>query len=928
MPQLESLPQLSKSPPDETKRRPQNTVLNFVAQSENSSTSNLPLGSIKNQSTPKSSSKKVTALRGIEEIQQLTHTIPNRRDELSSAFRSIDNDYIKFQNKTWSLKTNVVRSSLLPFLRTYATHPSNLKLRPEDVEMRVEILNKWWNGLLELLDSRQNQTSSGICCPAILDAITGIMTRPEWRLTPVLASSAEGSPNGSSERIRLTKRNSLNSFGSSESQILTESVFHNIHNLFIKNLLAQMCLVVEKMSLRHAPASLVIFCGKATAFAFMFVPGIADILVKLWGLHSETIKRVADEFGLSKRSNRIEDDKVIAGFPPHLRGLGWTSVKIMVNKLRQKIDIPIVAQNTGWDGPWLSRWCGRDTDLFYVFTKYYYLLTNEFLSSNLSFSAKVYAPAFVLVKAQLLKNLDSTIHRLFAVKLPLKSFDEAFSEVDATAITLSLRTNNSPRLMAANRLIMLIRNFMSEQFSDAESAQLTFAKAFSKVMQASVKKTSIFDYSACFTLCDFMEEALALFFRFQNAHCTESDFIEWPFWLEVCKKMLQSENSMSQIRLFSFIFGIWNLVTNDEQRKESICLDWLLSEEVFDKFFNHWCPIVRAYYMRLLCWRLCRSEGESGELDTKIFCTALTRLSSNWAHYLYLKKTAEESHVLPPSAEPSLSAPGCRLLIVRNDTQAPASYLFLDTDGILAGAAVSISKEVASKRHSAFAELSKFDTSDNTSKLTTDSAPPPNAGKKRWTFMCKMLSSFSSSSTDIFPKKGNSSKTLEGARQKTATARSTAKTGARSRASSTECDTPPATGTHRAYSFKFSLEWAPHMNQAQQHKKLRMLANGGGNGNSVNESPTYLHLPRLPSPAQAWVASNVPNMCNEVAPTDPKDANRIPATARYAGRSLAEWTLIVSECNNFAQRRMGEGVPGLRWIEVPALKVEGFRRLG
>jgi hypothetical protein len=50
-------------------------------------------------------------------------------------------------------------------------------------------------------------------------------------------------------------------------------------------------------------------------------------------------------------------------------------------------------------------------------------------------------------------------------------------------------------------------------------------------------------------------------------------------------------------------------------RKEALCLEWLLSEEVFVRFFTHWCPMVRAYYMRLLCWRICRDAGSPNELD-------------------------------------------------------------------------------------------------------------------------------------------------------------------------------------------------------------------------------------------------------------------------------------------------------------------------
>jgi hypothetical protein len=38
--------------------------------------------------------------------------------------------------------------------------------------------------------------------------------------------------------------------------------------------------------------------------------------------------------------------------------------------------------------------------------------------------------------------------------------------------------------------------------------------------------------------------------------------------------------------------------------------------------------------------------------------------------------------------------------------------------------------------------------------------------------------------------------------------------------------------------------------------------------------------------------------------------------------------MVVAECNNFVERRRSEGVPGLKWVEVPTLGVEGFRKFG
>lgn len=50
--------------------------------------------------------------------------------------------------------------------------------------------------------------------------------------------------------------------------------------------------------------------------------------------------------------------------------------------------------------------------------------------------------------------------------------------------------------------------------------------------------------------------------------------------------------------------------------------------------------------------------------------------------------------------------------------------------------------------------------------------------------------------------------------------------------------------------------------------------------------------------------------------------------ATYSGRALAEWNIVVHECNSFIDRRRDEGVCGLKDVEVPSLGVENLRRAG
>jgi hypothetical protein len=248
-----------------------------------------------------------------------------------------------------------------------------------------------------VLHGKHNQTVSGVDRPVLLEAAVAIMSRSEWRLSPADTSQMPSlSPSRSSEGPSLRKRTSTSSLNSSASQFLAESVYHHTRILFIQNLLSQMKFVVEKMSLRHAPASLVTFCGKAVAYAFFFVPDVAEVLVRIWKLQSIDIQRVADELGLPRRLNKADIDEVIVSFPSHTQALGWTSVKTIAKYLRQQPTLSPALVTIPWNSPWVGRWCGRDSDMFFVFVKHYHILAEEFMPPGLDLAAKARAPGTIL----------------------------------------------------------------------------------------------------------------------------------------------------------------------------------------------------------------------------------------------------------------------------------------------------------------------------------------------------------------------------------------------------------------------------------------------------------------------------------------------------------------------------------------------------
>ena len=1040
--------------------------------------------------TPSEDSSQATVDTGI------TMPHPTSRDPLWSTFRTLDVDFAKFIAKgSTSGRMSVVRYTLVPFLRSTSHHPSNSNrsiISSEDIDRRATILNKWWNGLLDMLDAGHSRRSgafglassggmmegqgpvmtssfqpvAGVDRPTLLEAITMLMMRPEWRVcTSYFQPLADRSPE---ERVRARSGTvstvDEDNANSSTSDFLDQSVEHNVRNMFVSNLLAQMSLVVDKMSMRHAPLSLVNWCGKACAYAFFFVPGIADVLVRLWVLHADLLRRVADTFGLPRRS-KGESDDIVALFPPHLGKLGWTSVKTLGDKLRVAAKLPLMPAKIPWHGPWVARWRGGDTDLFYIFCKYYYILAEEFMPEGLPLIEKARAPAFVLVHAQLLSTLDSTIHRQASIEAMMgPPLSDTLHGADAALTALPL-PSNLLKGMDENRLIILLRDMLAEN-STGLGAEIkhVFAEAFMAIMKAATKRTSRYENAACFILCDFLEEALMTFDTFQNSvnnsvatsPIEESapsspigsmdsvfrpvEYIDWPFWFDVGKMIMDSNNTMSEIRILSFLYSVWDAITADPARKEALCLDWLLAEEVFEKFFNNWCPMVRAYYMRLLCWRICRDSGSANELDVRIFLVVSQRLKTVWSHYLWMKQSAAANGFIPPSTAPSYPTPGKRFLIIRTEVQPPPPSLLLGFDPLSS----SLSGPSATS----------FDTIIGDGDKTSANSKPENANsstayKKKWSLLGKVLS-FTASQAGVGSSNGAAGtkrtwdEELEQARRETAAMRTRpsqqgghlpAVTGPPpppklnpSAAVLPSSDSGSSTGSApvfeaSTYVFRFSLTWQgqnmisrdrilarPRLPAPAQSRVSARTAAVNPNENSDgavlrrSESPPPI-APGLPPVTrrvsglmQTGLVSEARNArplstvelvsreekarltekrlslnidvttirlidgktggederfrdhsqtrlsgseksgsersrsmdldseigrwhCS-IAPVQP--VGIYASGAVYTGRALAEWSLVVSECNSFVDRRRDEGVFGLAEVEVPSLGVEGL----
>lgn len=863
-------------------------------------------------------------------------TLPTRSKVTKAFSPDFELTSSRFQAKSIALKPNVVRTGLLPFLREYASHPSNIKLRAEDLDRRANILNKWWTGLLDALGGKNNQSVTGTDRYAILDGIVGIMERPEWRTMPSLRPVAT---KGFTPPTML-KSVSSTSLASTSSDFLVESVQHNVRNIFIENLLAQMSYIVDHMSLRQAPASLVSFAGKTCAYAFFFCPGVADILVRLWNPSIDIIRRVVEEFGVSRTARLEISAKVLMeGFPTELNSLAFISLGRLSKELRKPAPVHVRTANFNWHGPWLKRWCGKESDLFYVFVKHYHVLLHEFLPADAIMEEKVCAPGLVMVQAQILANMDATIHRhANPHDDPMRlASDVTFDDLldpDATAAPLPMSPANATRLMPQNRLIMLLREFLSDNSAKFPEARHMFAESFVHLLKACVRRVSLYDSPATYTLCDLLEEAFDIIMRYENSSSPRHDVLDWPFWITVWKKMVESHNTSTEIKLYSFLYSLWTKVCGDEARKFETCLEFLLESDFFESRFNHWCPMVRAYYMRLLCWRVARFDGEAGQYDVDILGKLQEGLATVWSYYLHAREESEGVDALPPSTAPCPPAPGRRLLIIRTDApMSPAISPLISFDPL------------GNRNPSRNGSSSGVNgISRPTSSLSTDSADSSvdePTSKSKWSLLGKVISiAKAKPKTDVIVERPSTrasvASTASTASNATTASAATASTSTSTASNSdstpnTTRATPPQSiggippPTHQTFCFRFSLEYTArnrhHPNHPSKHpqNKASIPIN--------NHPPNYrLEPPRLPASAQLFLQSAGRGFPADRS-TKPEGKEAI-SHARYAGRALAEWQDVVNEYQNFFARRKFEGVPRNGLVETPSLGVEGFRRPG
>ena len=92
-------------------------------------------------------------------------------------------------------------------------------------------------------------------------------------------------------------------------------------------------------------------------------------------------------------------------------------------------------------------------------------------------------------------------------------------------------------------------------------------------------------------------------------------FLIGHFGSRAWKLQVESNEYHVQMRVYSLIYTLWPAIILEPARKMEICSEFLLERELFVNQFCNWAPVIRGFYMRLLCWRVAKVSEDVSEQD-------------------------------------------------------------------------------------------------------------------------------------------------------------------------------------------------------------------------------------------------------------------------------------------------------------------------
>lgn len=560
---------------------------------EDSSTSLSSSGTVTSLILSNSSTRRSNLVKDLSKLS--TNPISIAVQKSLKQLKRLEIEYSKFNSKTNGItKTNILRTSLLPFLRDplsdFSLMISDQSVYNSLISISTNIFIKWWRALLSSLSfknpSSKTPTISSTDRNAFLEGISRIISRVDW--------------NGADPETYVKFQN-----------LLVITLDYSIEKI---------------QTLKIIPLSVSAFIGKVFAYSFFHLPQVSNALLFLLNVkqhvHDSVIQVFADE-SISTESVTT----IFQKFPVAVRHLQKFKGFPKLSK-NQKFYINAVPAPkhpvrgiSDPNGSWVRRWCSSDSDIFNSFFRHYINITNYFLTflsmpqdGEINHETALFnSPGFTFIMAHLLQIFQVSTSRICQNNPCFGGLNVFFKDQIMKNSNKEMPPSNINDIYY-NSIVKLLKTCRDVKFVNSCISRPLIGFV-DKLFIFLASRTSVYDHNKNGLLINIVYE-------FSNHVDNE---INWEFWLSSCYLMIsKTDHIQILLKNFAFLFNIWDLIplslpngTLVDPKNESLrwitdvnesykwnFANWLVSFPVWQNFFCHWEPITRTYYLRLLIWRL------------------------------------------------------------------------------------------------------------------------------------------------------------------------------------------------------------------------------------------------------------------------------------------------------------------------------------
>ena len=462
----------------------------------------------------------------------------------------------KFATKSnYITKTNILRKTLLPFLRA-----SNSLELVENCDVQVQrslasvltsILLRWWSSLLGSVALTSLVTSTDR--NAYLEGISRIISRSEWF---------------SSDKETLHQYR----------QLLVSTLDYVISRL---------------LSLKLTLLAFLAFAGKVFAYGFFHIPKVSNALLFLLNVRVSVLKR-------SEVKPTSKNESMVLFPAPVQPWVNYSGINVPKSSHHLNSMPPPRHPVDGIrdpNGTWVHRWCSSDSDIFNSFLRHYLSVCLHYVDEDFD---SIALPGFQIILGHIFQIFETSINRM------------AMANSERPTDRPNNMNRDPAKTNLASPILKILKTFRYLTVSDI-SFRYSLCRKVDGLLVAIARTSSVYDYH---------KNAVILNVAHEIVHQVGQD-INWEFWLGCIYMMLHNtDHAQTLLKGFSFLFNVWDRIPEtlptcddtsaphlkwlqdlNESFKENF-VNWLISDQCWERFFIHWNGLVSSYYIRLLVWRV------------------------------------------------------------------------------------------------------------------------------------------------------------------------------------------------------------------------------------------------------------------------------------------------------------------------------------